>query len=391
MSELKVNSIKGVGASTAAITVNNTDGTCTANITNNLSNRNLIINGAMQVAQRGTSFTLQTAFAADRFKVQSGGVDEVVTASQLSLSTSTSPTGDLFRTAARITNGNQTSGAQAGSYVQMSYQVEAQDMANSGWEYASSSSFVTLSFYVRSSVAQTFYGWVNTVDGTGQRWTFDIPVTQADTWTRITKTISGNSNLTFDNDNGSGLQILFVPYYGTSYTNNKTLNSWAANDGTNYSPDMTTTWITTNDATFDITGVQLEVSNHATDFEHRSFGEELDLCQRYYQKFVDAATGGNYIGIGSNYSTSQSYMFIRFLKEMRTAPTIDQTNISQSFVVYDSANQSGILFAQFSGFTGENTRGTGLYKTGLSTTAGLASIFQVVNGTGAFLAASAEL
>ena len=57
MSEIKVNSIKGVGASTAAITVNNTDGTCTANITNNLSNRNLIINGAMQVAQRGTSST----------------------------------------------------------------------------------------------------------------------------------------------------------------------------------------------------------------------------------------------------------------------------------------------------------------------------------------------
>ena len=70
MSEIKVNSIKGVGASAAAITVNNTDGTCTANITNNLSNRNLIINGAMQVAQRGTSSTSSGYNTVDRFQVQ---------------------------------------------------------------------------------------------------------------------------------------------------------------------------------------------------------------------------------------------------------------------------------------------------------------------------------
>ena len=67
MSEIKVNSIKGVAASTAAITVNNTDGTCTANITNNLSNRNLIINGAMQVAQRGTSSTSNGYQTVDRY------------------------------------------------------------------------------------------------------------------------------------------------------------------------------------------------------------------------------------------------------------------------------------------------------------------------------------
>ena len=70
MSEIKVNSIKGVGASTAAITVNNTDGSCTANITNNLSNRNLIINGAMQVAQRGTSSTTSGYATVDRWTIQ---------------------------------------------------------------------------------------------------------------------------------------------------------------------------------------------------------------------------------------------------------------------------------------------------------------------------------
>ena len=75
MSEIKVNSIKGVAASTAALTINNTDGTCTANITNNLSNRNIIINGAMLVAQRGTSSTSTGIQTVDRFGLSTAGLD----------------------------------------------------------------------------------------------------------------------------------------------------------------------------------------------------------------------------------------------------------------------------------------------------------------------------
>ena len=83
MSEIKVNSIKVVGASAAAITVNNSDGTCTANITNNLSNRNLIINGAMQVAQRGTSSTSTGIQTCDRWHLAYGGADEAPTQAQV--------------------------------------------------------------------------------------------------------------------------------------------------------------------------------------------------------------------------------------------------------------------------------------------------------------------
>ena len=91
MSEIKVNSIKGVGASAAAITVNNTDGTCTANITNNLSNRNLIINGAMQVAQRGTSSTSNGYHTVDRWLNDFGGVDETATQAQVDVASGTTP------------------------------------------------------------------------------------------------------------------------------------------------------------------------------------------------------------------------------------------------------------------------------------------------------------
>ena len=318
----------GIEASGIGITCANINGTQMG------GRRNIIINGAMQVAQRGTSFTLSTGYAADRFPVNSGGLDEVASASQLSLSTSTSPAGDLFRNAARITNGNQTSGAQAGSYVQMYYQAEAKDIANSGWQYASSSSFITLSFYVRSSVAQTFYGWFSTIDGTGQRYTFDIPVTQADTWTRIVKKIPGNSNLTFDNNSSVGLQILFVPYYGTNYTNDKALNSWAVSDGTNYCPDMTTTWFTTNDSTFDITGVQLEVGPEATPFEHRSFGEELALCQRYYYKMQNGSSSAYWVGHVTAYGSNTNVALISLPVCMRDNPSLGTSGTASHFSLW---------------------------------------------------------
>ena len=227
----------GIEASGIGITCANINGTQMG------GRRNLVINGAMQIAQRGTSFTLATGYAADRFPIQSGGLDEVATASQLSLTPSTSPDGDLFRTAARITNGNQTSGAQAGSYVQMYYQLEAQDVANSGWQYTSSSSFVTLSFYVRSSVAQTFYGWFTSFDGTAQRYVYDIPITQADTWTKIVKKIPGNPNININNDNGTGLQFRLLAYIGTAYSDNATpLHKWTTYSSTARVPEPATTW-----------------------------------------------------------------------------------------------------------------------------------------------------
>ena len=103
MSEIKVNSIKGVAASTAAITVNNTDGTCTANITNNLSNRNLIINGAMQVAQRGTSSTSQGYQTVDRFAVWFSGTDEAPTQEQYVMNSGdTGPWESGFRNALKV-------------------------------------------------------------------------------------------------------------------------------------------------------------------------------------------------------------------------------------------------------------------------------------------------
>ena len=294
MSEIKVNSIKGVGASTAAITVNNTDGTCTANLTNR-TNKNLIINGDMRIAQRGVSSTSDGYQTVDRFKCDDGGQDASITREQANV-TSGGAYNAGFRKCLKITNGNQTGGADASDYIQINSNLEAQDIANSGWNFPSASSFITLSFWIKSSVAQVFSGSLRTVDGTSYSYKFDTPSLTADTWTKVTKTIPGNSNLTFADDNGSGLQIFIYPFIGTTYTtSNSDTETWVT-AGNNYANDMTSTWWTTNDATFELTGVQLEVGSVVTDFEHRSFAVEKKLCERYFRVFsafsgIAAASG----------------------------------------------------------------------------------------------------
>ena len=229
MSEIKVNSIKGVSASTAAISIDNSSGTCTANITNNLGNKNLVINGSCLIAQRGTSSTTSGYATVDRFKVAHNGTDEAPTQAQVDVASGTTPYTLGFRKAFKITNGNQTSGAGAADFVTYAYRIEAQDIANSGWNYTSSSSFITLSFWMKSSVAQDFKGYIRSYDGTDQRYSFATGSLSADTWTKVTKTIPGNSNIQIDSDTGNGLEIVLGGFWGTDYTvNSVTEDAWAA-------------------------------------------------------------------------------------------------------------------------------------------------------------------
>ena len=338
MSEIKVNSIKGVGATAAAITVNNSDGTCTANITNK-PNRNLIINGAMQVAQRGTTSTSSGYQTVDRFDVDYSGTDENPTQEQIDVASGTTPYTLGFRKALKITNGNQTSGAGTSDRIRFRYKFEAQDIANSGWNYTSSSSFITLSFWLKSSVAQNFYGAFLTMDGSQQEYSFETGSLSADTWTKVTKTISGNSNLTFNNDNGHGLQFNLFAFLGTSNTGSTTMNQWAAFNNSTRTPDNTSTWYTTDDATFEITGVQLEVSDHATDFEHRSFGQELALCQRYFERIkVD---GSEVFIFGVNQFGSPGRIPLYFRVTKRAIPTVSIDNGTFDYYAVQGSGSNG--------------------------------------------------
>ena len=301
--------------------------------------RNLVVNGAMQVAQRGTSSTSNGYRTVDRMSVGEGGLDETCTQSQITLGSSdVGPYAKGFRKAYRIQNGNQTSGAAATDFIRIEYRIEAQDIANSGWDYTNSSSNISLQFWVRSSVAQNFYFIVNSTDGTARSYPMETGSLGAGAWTKVTKTIPGDSSLQFDNDVNEGFTVFFYIYLGTNYANNSvSLNAWK-NVGNPQTPTNTTTWFTTNDATWDITGFQIEVGDSATDFEHLSFSENLRKCQRYFQKLLIY----EYTGVSSN-----NYMFVKSFNyhggEMRSTPSITgsrYTDGSGSFIISNSGTQS---------------------------------------------------
>jgi len=318
MSELKVNSIKGTGASTAAITIDSSAGTCTANITNNLSNRRININGQMSVVQRGTSITSE-GYTPDRYYQKFSNAGSIThTISQQSLTSSDTPYSLGFRYFQRhALSAAGTANAAADLHTQ--HTIEAQDMAHSGWDYTSTSSYLSISFWVRVSTSQKFYLNLRTRDGTSQA--YNIPFTpSANTWTKVTAQVPGNSNLQFDTDNDKGLHLNFYKFIGTDDTGGSSENAWAAYSGTAKVPDMASTWLTAGASTFDLTGLQVEVGSVVTDFEHRSFAQEFELCKRYLQDF-QGGDGDYVLALANTWTSTQPRFILYFSPEMRAAPT----------------------------------------------------------------------
>ena len=375
-------------------------GICTATTVNTtnlinatqLSHRNLIINGDMRIAQRGTSSTSSGFYSVDRFLCQFGGTDEALTQSQHTLTSSdTGPYEEGFIKSFHIQNGNQTGGAGAADYVEIYQYLEDQDISTSGWNYKSSSSYITISFWVRSSVAQKFAGFFYTNQaGAGDSFMYSYQIDNgsggnltADTWTKITHSIPGNSSLSFNNDNTRGLAVGIFPFNGTQYTtSDHTENTWAAWSSTNKLKDMTSTWYTTNDATFEITGVQLELGSVATPFEHRTRGDELRRCQRYFFTTRGDNQQRTNIPAFANSTTSLRAM-VSFPTPMRATPTFSG---SATNMVFDASDDSATFLCsalqQGGSLTNDSPQGMLLEVSTSSMTAGQGGVleFRADNG-----------
>ena len=308
--------------------------------TTQLSHRNIIINGAMLVAQRGTSSTSAGYQTVDRFSQGFANTNENPTMQQTTVAVPSSPynlptSGDHpynegFRYAYYVQNGDQTTDAGANQDMSTTYKIEAQDLVGSGWNFADPNSYLTISFWVKTSVAQTYYVGFRLYgpsDGNQREYCFNF-TPAAFTWTKVTHSIPGHASNTLREDNAMGAFIQFIQYWGTNYTSSgRTNEAWQAkNNNSNY-PDVAGNWYNTNDASYQITGLQLEVGQQATPFEHRKFGDELNACKRYFARHGwDSQNGVQKVriipGINEHAANYGLYVNFGFDVEMRVQPTV---------------------------------------------------------------------
>jgi len=279
-----------------------------------LSNRNLIINGAMQVAQRGTSATTFAYGTVDRFKPSEGSTSSLaITQTQ----DTNAPSGFSNSLKITVTTAETMSGSKQ---LAVFHPIEAQNLQQLGYG-TSEAQYITVSFYVKSSVTGVYcLSLYENDDNRNIGATYTI--NSANTWERKTITFPPDTVGVIDNNNGAGLELYFFLSVGADRktTDNTSWATWsAARFGFGQVADV---GATTN-ATWQITGVQLEVGTEATPFEHRSFADELLRCSRYFQ-MTNAFT--QFAGRGTG--TTSGTAGLPITVPMRASPTLTTNSIS---------------------------------------------------------------
>ena len=390
MSEIKVNSIKGVAASSAAITISNTDGTCTANITNNLSNRNKIINGSMICSQRGSSSSFSgstNAYLLDRFKMLNAH-DGASTVSQ----SSTSPDG--FSNSLKVDVTTADTSLAVSQFSQAGYRIEAQDLQDLGYG-TSGAKTITVSFYVRSNKTGNYVFTIQQSDNSYKQVSQPYTINSADTWERKTFSFAGDTSGVINNDNGSGLELYWWLLAGTTYTTGSSRSAWTAYSNPDAAAGQTVNLFDSTSNEWYITGVQLEVNSSgvATDFEHRSYAQELALAQRYYYRHIDEVN--DYLCLGFSDSSTMVSGFLQFPVTMRANPSLDASyGVSGSIGYWRIAggNLGGDKYIDNAwSRTGQTLNATRVYATPrASLTVGEVGYIETTNSS-SYMAFSAEL
>ena len=280
-------------------------------------NRNMVLNGSMAVAQRGTSFTSAgTQYTLDRFKTEQGGIDNaLINVTQ----DSDAPSG--FAKSLKVTVATAETAVADNEYMGLVHIIEAQDLQQLDYNTAAAKS-VTLSFWVKASVTGVYAVANYTADGTriiGATYT----INSANTWEYKTVTYAGDTAGQLDDNNGAGFYLYW--YFAAGPDRKSSSNtSWGAYAGTNLASGQEVQLIETVNATWQITGVQLELGDTATPFEHISYGDQLQKCQRYYYQIgkesgaymsnVGFPRGGGFLDL--------VYATVGFPTEMRATPTL---------------------------------------------------------------------
>jgi hypothetical protein len=308
----------------------------------NLTNRNRIINGDMRIDQRnaGASVTNDSAdlkFAVDRTNIY-GTVSSKFTAQQNA--GSVTPPAGFSNYLGCTSSSAYTVGANENFWVQ--HRIEGYNVADLDWGTANAKT-VTLSFWVRSSLTGTFGGSFQN-SALNRSYPFTYTINTANTWEQKTVTVVGDTSGTWLTTNGVGIIVTWGLGIGSSRSG--TAGAWTGTSNI-YSATGATSVVGTSGATFYITGVQLEAGSVATPFERRQYGQELALCQRYYQKFEGDADSS--FSLASVWTTTK-FFAVRAFPPMRALPdgSFSSTAALQFFSASSAKTSTDISVTSFS-------------------------------------------
>jgi hypothetical protein len=293
--------------------------------------RNIVINGAMQVAQRGTSSTGQGAssnFLIDRFRQNHNGNS----AGRYTVSQATD-VHDGFANALKLdcTTADTSIGSAERFFIE--YPFEGQDLQQFKKGTSDAEDFM-VSFYAKANGNFTYVcGFYDQDNNRTVSRTFSV----TSSWQRFTINFGKDTTGAFDDDNALSLQLRWYLHAGSNYTGGTLQEVWDAVTNNETAGGMTSSFFSSTDNEFYLTGVQLEVGSQATPFEHRSFGEELQLCKRYLSQVSEASDNTPVHLVGYNQAGGACRYSLH--TEMRAAPTVTITNM---VILHGSGTETSI-------------------------------------------------
>ena len=327
--------------------------------------RNLIINGDMRVAQRGTSSTSVSSggdyLTIDRFRfsMSSAGTWDISRSA-------TVPSGEGFAFSQKIDCTTADSSLDAANYLIYLTALEGQNLQHTKFG-TSSAEKLTLSFWVRSAKTGTYVvEFINSAAGGTRTQSQSYTISSADTWEKKTITIDGDTVRAFDNTTDAELSLYFWLAAGSNYTGGTLNTSWNSSTNANRAAGLVNLADSTSNDWY-ITGIQLEIGDNATPFEHLSYGEVLSLCHRYCFAACPAGEAGSgasnvQIGIGSFYTDTQIETVVHFPTTMRSSPTLSSNSGSSYFI--SETNAGGQGFNSWTGVYGAGKSQKLIYSSG---------------------------
>ena len=333
MSTIKVNGIRGVGASADAITVNNTDGTCTAKITTTYGNKNVLYNGEMNIHQRGTTTTSgsDAYMSCDRWKTNNG------TGCQFTVSKDTDvPTGEGFGTSTKWDVTTADASPASGNWMRICQRLEGNDCQRFRKGTSNATKFA-FQFWIKTTVTGTYIAELFDTDNNRQI-SKAYTVSSANTWEKKELIFDADTTGALTADNNISFEVILWLATGTDFSSGTLNTSWASNTNANRAVGQVNAVHNTANNIY-LTGLQLEASDYCSDFEFLPYGVEEERCKRYFHRLVGGAS--DYWLQAAKYTNDTSIGIIHWSPWMRDIPTLSFNTGTNYHTFYSDSDESG--------------------------------------------------